>query len=180
MSRVYTLLGLFCGYAIVMLFNTVRLALRDGLRCVARFKRIWLTFALLGFAYSVFQFATFTPLRGASDLDFNQMAAPGSWNWPRLIDVWSETPLPSLEGVAGIFDNATTTYPLSVVAALLLLCNWRGLHGALLAALQKRFGLWGYLIYLAVVLSAMIALVVVVIVSQPIQLLLRLLWVRLT
>jgi hypothetical protein len=30
------------------------------------------------------------------------------------------------------FDNATTTYPLSVVAAVFMLANWRGLHGALL------------------------------------------------
>jgi hypothetical protein len=34
-------------------------------RCVARFKRIWLTFAFLGFGYFVFQFATFTPIRNS-------------------------------------------------------------------------------------------------------------------
>ena len=44
------LLGLLAGYALVMLFNPIRLALRDGFRCIMRFKRIWLTFALLGFA----------------------------------------------------------------------------------------------------------------------------------
>jgi hypothetical protein len=66
--------------------------------------------------------------------------------------------LPALEGVAGIFDNATTTYPLSVVAAVLMIVNWRGLHGALLRALRKRYGFWGYLVYLILLLSALASL----------------------
>lgn len=156
--RLYPLAGLCLGYLLVLLFNPVRLALRDGFRCIIRFKRIWLTFALLGFAYFVFQFATFTPLRDSSQLDFVGMGSPGSWEWPRLADVWREASLPAAEGVAGIFDTATTTYPLSIIAALLLLFNWRGLHGALLRALRQRFRLWGYLIYLIVVLSAIASL----------------------
>src|SRR5205085_10498375 len=157
--RIYPLLGLCVGYLIVLFFNPIRLALRDGLRCILRFKRVWLTFALLGFAYSVFQFVTFTPLHGLADLDFSQVTAPASWEWPAFIEIWREVPLPALEGVAGIFDNATTTYPLSVVAAVLLLINWRGLHGALVRALGKRYGFWGYLIYLVLVISALAALV---------------------
>jgi hypothetical protein len=156
--RVYPLLGLCGGYLLVLFFNPVRLALRDGFRCILRFKRVWLTFALLGLAYSVFQFATFTPIQSAAELDLNQVATFGTWNWPRLVEVWEQTPLPTVEGVAGIFDNATTTYPLSTLAAFLLLCNWRGLHGALLNALQKRFRLWAYLIYLIVLLSAVASL----------------------
>jgi hypothetical protein len=66
--------------------------------------------------------------------------------------------LPALEGVAGIFDNATTTYPLSVVAAVFMLVNWRGLHGALVRALRKRYGFWGYLVYLILLLSALASL----------------------
>ena len=158
LPRVYPLLGLCGGYAIVMLFNPVREALRDGFRCIARFKRIWLTFVLLGFAYSVFQFATFTPIRNSADLDLNQVTSLPSWYWPRLAEVWRETPLPALEGVAGIFDNATTTYPLSVVAAVLMVVNWRGLHGALLRALRKRYRFWSYFIYLILLLSALASL----------------------
>lgn len=156
--RIYPLLGLVVGYLIVLFFNPIRLALRDGLRCILRFKRIWLTFVLLGFAYSVFQFATFTPLHGLADLDFSQVTAPGSWEWPAFVEIWREVPLPALEGVAGIFDNATTTYPLSVIAALLLLINWRGLHGALVRALSKRYRAWGYLIYFVVLIGALAAL----------------------
>jgi len=158
LPRVYPLLGLCGGYAIVMLFNPVREALRDGFRCIARFKRIWLTFVLLGFAYSVFQFATFTPIQNSADLDLNQVTSLPSWYWPRLAEVWRETPLPALEGVAGIFDNATTTYPLSVVAAVLMVVNWRGLHGALLRALRKRYRFWSYFIYLILLLSALASL----------------------
>ena len=158
LPRVYPLLGVCGGYAIVMLFNPVREALRDGFRCIARFKRIWLTFVLLGFAYSVFQFATFTPIQNSADLDLNQVTSLPSWYWPRLAEVWRETPLPALEGVAGIFDNATTTYPLSVVAAVLMVVNWRGLHGALLRALRKRYRFWSYFIYLILLLSALASL----------------------
>ena len=158
LPRVYPLLGLCSGYLIVLLFNPVRLALRDGLRCILRFKRIWITFTVLGFAYSVFQFATFTPIQQSADLDFSQIMSPGSWDWPSFFEVWREVPLPALEGVAGIFDNATTTYPLSILAAILLLINWRGLHGALFRALGKRYGIWGYVIYTMLLISAIATL----------------------
>src|SRR5438132_7989030 len=106
LPRVYPLLGFCSGYVLVMLFNPVRQALRDGFRCLMRFKRIWVTFVLLGFAYAVFQFATFTPIRSSADLDLMQFTSWPSWYWPRLAEVWTEVPLPTLENVAGIFDNA--------------------------------------------------------------------------
>jgi hypothetical protein len=154
----YGLLGICGGYALVMFFNPVRRALADGFRCSGRYKRIWITFSLLGFGYFVFQFVTFTPIRNWSDLDLAQIASLSQWYWPRFTEIWRETPLPALEGVAGIFDNATTTYPLSVVAAVFMLVNWRGLHGALVRALRKRYGFWGYLVYLILLLSALASL----------------------
>ena len=141
-----------------MLFNPVRRALLDGFRCIGRYPRVWLTFTFLAFAYFVFQFVAFTPARNWANLDVNQVISLPTWYWPRLVEVWSETPLPALEGVAGIFDNATTTYPLSVVAAVLMIINWRGLHGALFQALQKRYRFLGYLIYLVLLLSALASL----------------------
>jgi hypothetical protein len=156
--RVVPLLGLGGGYAIVMFFNPIRFALRDGFRCITRFKRIWLTFALLGAAYSVFQFAALTPLQPPSELDFSQVLVPGSWAWPGFVEIWREVPLPALEGVVGIFDNATTTYPLSALAAVLLLLNWRGLHGALFRALRKRYRHWGYAIYFVLLISVLATL----------------------
>ncbi len=138
-----------------MLFNPVRLALRDGLRCLARYPRIWLTFVVLGACYSVFQLATFAPVESANDFDLNQIATLPSWHWPRLKEVWTEVPLPALEGVAGIFDNGTTTFPLSVVAAVLMLINWRGLPGALWSAMRKDYRITRYLIYFVLLLSAL-------------------------
>jgi hypothetical protein len=158
LPRVYPLLGFCSGYVIVMLFNPVRRALRDGFRCIARYKRIWMTFVLLGFAYFVFQFSTFTPIQSSTDLDFDQVTSLPEWHWPRFVEVWREAPLPALEGVAGIFDNATTTYPLSIVAAVLMVINWRGLHGALLRALRQRYRFFGYVIYLILLLSALATL----------------------
>src|SRR5437016_2851387 len=158
LARVYPVLGLCGGYALVMLFNPVRRALGDGFRCIGRYKRIWIRFALLGFGYFVFQFATFTPIRNWADLDPSQIISLPHWYWPGFTEVWRETPLPALEGVAGIFDNATTTYPLSVVAAVFMLVNWRGLHGALVRALRKRYGFWGYLVYSILLLSALASL----------------------
>ena len=155
---VYGWLGLCGGYALVMLFAPVRQALGDGLHCLRRYQRIWITFAVLGFGYFVFQFVTFTPIRTWADLEFSQITSLPQWSWPRLSEIWEETLLPALEGVAGIFDNATTTYPLSVVAAVLLIVNWRGLHGALVRALRKRYGFWGYLAYLILLLSALASL----------------------
>lgn len=158
MPRLYPLLGFLCGYVIVLLFNPVRLALRDGFRCLLRYRRVWLTFVVLGFAYFVFQFSTFTPIQSSSDVDPSQLTSMSSWHWPTFAEVWQEAPLPALEGVAGIFDNATTTYPLSAIAAVLMLMNWRGLHGALVRALQKRFRVFGYLLYLILLFSAVSAL----------------------
>ncbi len=154
----YGLLGICGGYALVMFFNPVRRALADGFRCIGRYKRIWISFSLLGFGYFVFQFVTFTPIRNWSDLDLAQIASLSQWYWPRFTEIWRDTPLPALEGVAGIFDNATTTYPLSVVAAVFMLVNWHGLHGALVRALRKRYGLWGCLVYLILLLSALASL----------------------
>src|SRR5207247_7230618 len=96
--------------------------------------------------------------RNSADLDLNQITSLSSWHWPRFVEIWRETPLPALEGVAGIFDNATTTYPLSVVAAVLMITNWRGLHGALLRALRRRYRFWSYFIYLILLLSALASL----------------------
>jgi hypothetical protein len=155
---VYGWLGLCGGYALVMLFAPVRRALGDGFHCLGRYQRIWITFAVLGFGYFVFQFVTFTPIRTWTDLELSQITSLPQWSWPRLSEIWKETCLPALEGVAGIFDNATTTYPLSVLAAVLMIMNWRGLHGALVRALRRRYGVWGYPVYLILLLSALASL----------------------
>src|SRR5205823_7843861 len=142
LTRLYPIAGLLAGYLLVMLANPVRRALRDGFRCLARYERVWLTFALLGFAYFVFQFVTFSSVPSPSEIDFAEIIAIANWNWSPLADVWHEVPLPTIESVAGIFDNATTTYPLSALAAILFLVNWRGLHRTFWRALSKLYRWW--------------------------------------
>jgi hypothetical protein len=154
----YPLLGMLGGYVVVMLTNPVRVALRDGLRSIMRFKRLWLLFALPALAYSAFQFVVFTPLQSAADLRLEQFAFWESWHWPLFAQVWRESLLHTAESVAGLFDAAATTYPLSVLAALLLIVNWRGLHRSLVRALRKQFGLAGWLIYLGILISALASL----------------------
>src|SRR5438046_7274715 len=90
LPRVYAVLGLCGGYALVMFFNPVRHALGDGFRCIGRYKRIWISFALLGFGYFAFQFATFTPIQNWADLDPNQIISLPHWYWPRFTEVWRE------------------------------------------------------------------------------------------
>jgi len=156
--RWYALAGLVLGYVLVMVANPVRSALRDGFRCLARYERIWLTFALLGFAYFVFQLVTFSSVPSPSEINFAEIISIPNWTWPPLADVWREVPLPTLEGVAGIFDNATTTYPLSALAAILFLVNWRGLHRTLWRALSKLYGWWSIPIYVVLLISTLAAL----------------------
>ena len=151
------ILGLVVGYGLVMMANPVRVALRDGFRAVLRFKRLWLVFALFALAYSIFQFVTFTPFTSTADLRWEQFTLE-AWHWPTFLQVWSESALHTLESVAGIFDAATTTYPLSIIAAILLMVNWRGLHFSLVRALRKQFGTAGWLIYFAVLCSALASL----------------------
>ena len=157
-SRIYPLIGVSVGYILVMLANPIRTALRDGSRCIARYERVWLAFALLGFAYFVFQFVTFSSVPSPSEINFREIVSITDWNWPPLSDIWRDAPLPTLEGVAGIFDNATTTYPLSALAAILFLVNWRGLNRTLWRALFKLFRWWSIPIYVILLVSTVAAL----------------------
>src|ERR1043166_8045028 len=95
-ARFYALAGLVLGYVLVMVANPVRSALRDGFRCLARYERIWLTFALLGFAYFVFQLVTFSSVPSPSEINFAEIISIPNWTWPPLADVWREVPLPTL------------------------------------------------------------------------------------
>lgn len=156
--RVYPLLGFVVGYVIVMAFNPARHALRDGLRCVMRFPRIWVAFALFGLAYAIFQFATFTQVDSTADLDLTQIASIPSWHWPKVAEIWTEVPLPTVESVAGIFDCAITTYPLSVIAAVMMILNWHGIHAVLWTSLRKRYPIGGAVVYLVLLVTAVAAI----------------------
>src|SRR5581483_4970590 len=99
----------------------------------------------------------FSPPHNAADLDPSQVLSVPTWTWPRFAEVWEQAPLPALENVTGIFDSAITTHPVAAIAAILMLVNWRGLHGALFDALRKRYRMFGYLFYVILLISAVAA-----------------------
>jgi hypothetical protein len=172
----WLLLGSFVGYLLIMFTNPVRTSLRDGFRCVQRYKVLWFTLGSFGFAYALFQLAlryyffcvlppadrpTFVWLReGWRDPMFWLHGSPESlWYLPphALHYVVYDSALPALESVAGIFNLLVTTFPLSALAAVLFLVNWEG-HGMVLwRALHKRFGIWGTAVHGGIVVCALAA-----------------------
>src|SRR5690606_36003089 len=83
-----------------------------------------------------------------------------AWFLPdnELQSLLSSSIVPSLEGVAGIFNNLITTFPVASLAALFLLLNWNGHRTVLTHALKRRFGFSGWLLLLFIALCAMAAL----------------------
>src|SRR5260370_18165133 len=97
----------------VMLLNPVSVPLPDGFRCLLRYKRVWLTFVLLGFAYFVFQFSTFTPIQSTADFDLAQITSLATWHWPTFLEAWQGPPTSAPPGIPGLFHGAPTTHPFS-------------------------------------------------------------------
>src|SRR5260370_18437967 len=102
LAGVYPLIGWLSGYVIVLVFNPVRVPLRDGFRCLLRYKRVWLTFVLLGFAYFVFQFSTFTPIHSTTDFDLTQITSLATWHCPTLMPECHVPPVSSCAVVTGV------------------------------------------------------------------------------
>lgn len=161
-NRHWYLLGAVVGYLILMFTNPVRVSFRDGFRCLRRHGSIWAILLVFGFCYAAFGLGV--------EVFFNRVLPEGqrpeflwsrAWFLPRdmQLKVLSDSWLPALESVAGIFNNIITTFPCSAVAALLLIFNWEGHHAVLNKALRRRFGAAGWLVYLGILLCALAALV---------------------
>jgi hypothetical protein len=105
LPRVYPLLGLCGGYALLMFFNPIRRALGDGFRCIT-LKRIWLTFAL---RIWLFFFSPLYSIRNSADLDLTKSSHCRAGTADHR-DMEGDT-IAALRS-RGIFDNATSTYPL--------------------------------------------------------------------
>jgi hypothetical protein len=174
----WLLCGVLGGYLLVMFTNPARASFRDGIRAVRRYSTPWFVLGALGFFYALFQLG----LR----VYFYFVAPPGdrpsfrwvgeAWHDPALRftgspeSLWFMPPgslrsialesiLPTLDSAAGIFNNLVTTFPIAVVAAVLLLINWGGHHRVLVRALRKHYGASGWLVYLGIVLCALAVIV---------------------
>lgn len=146
---------LVSGYAMVMLANPARTSWLAGWRCVRRYPVIWRLLALLGFANALFQFVVRLVLhfKLAPELSWGRAGwhDPALWLGGSPDSIWWLPPsavrqvlrdsvLPSIESLAGLFNNAITTFPLAVFAALGLFTNHLRYATLLRAALRRRFG----------------------------------------
>ena len=172
----WLLLGTLAGYLLVMFTNPVRTSLRDGLRCLRRYAVLWITVGSFGFAYALFQLTLryyfFCVLLPADRPTFVWMRE--AWRDPKLWlsgspeSLWylpphalhfaiRESVLPALESVAGVFNWLVLSFPLSALAAVLLLINWEGHHVVLWRALHKRFGISGSAVHGGILICALAA-----------------------
>lgn len=170
----WLLCGALGGYLLVMFSNPARPSFRDGLRAVRRYPALWVLLGVCGFCYALFELAQrvffhavlppemrpeLTWMRAAwRDPELWLAGSPESvWFLPphALSGIARESVLPALDTVAGIFNNVVTTFPLAVLAAVLLLVNWQGHHGVMVRALRWRFGAPGLLVYLGVLVCAL-------------------------
>lgn len=132
--------GALTGYAVLMLTTPARPSLRDGLRCLRRYRQLWLIPAIFGGFHAAFSWwvrvyeAWVVPDAPPALLPWTGWQPPG-WG-----DVLIASLLPATEGTASIFNCILTTFPLSAVWAGLLLCNWRGYQAVLYRALRRRAG----------------------------------------
>ena len=140
------LIGAAVGYGLLMACNPVQPSLRDGVRCLRRYRQIWLLPMLCNVAHTLY---------GLGVRWWESVSTPGSAPLFHPLDAWQPPPwrevltsslLPVFEGTAAAYNCLVTAFPVSAVAALLFLVNWRGYHGTTGGALRRRLGLSGGLL----------------------------------
>jgi len=175
-------LGVLLGYALLMSTNVVRQPLLDGLRALRRYRRLWTIPAGLGICYALFQAAL--ALFFYTVLPMEEQPAFG-WKFSWAIPPWTsqiseahtlhdwltvffadphwqlvrDAALDGLEALAGLFNDTITTFPLSAIAAILLLANWEGHHATLRNALRKRMGKRAWIVHTGILICAISAIV---------------------
>jgi hypothetical protein len=144
----------------------VRASLRDGIRAVRRYPTLWVAFGVFGFTYALFQLgirvylSTVLPTGEQSLFLWSRAVYRPEWSWfvglrdslwylPHFMipAIARAAVLPALDGVAGLFNNLVSTFPVASLAALLFLVNWKGHHGVMVKALHRRFGRLGWFIH---------------------------------
>ena len=135
--------GAVAGYAVVLAANPARPSLRDGRRCLARYPRIWTLPLVFSLAYSAFTLLMrWYECRVGSD--HPPLLAPWmAWQPPAWREVLGSCALPTAEGAAAVFNYVVRPFPVSVLAAVCFLVNWRGCQGVVWRGLRRRFGAVG-------------------------------------
>ena len=153
--------GALVGYGVLMLANPIREPLRNWLRCLRRYPSLWITLAVFGCCYAAFQLGLrFLEIQVLPEGERPVLQWTRAWFLPHTFQVEAarHAVLPAFESVAGLFNNVIATFPFSVVAAFLLLVNWKGHHLVLNRALRRRFGHWGWTLYAGITLCALAAI----------------------
>jgi hypothetical protein len=182
----WLLCGALGGYLLVMFTSPVRVSLRDGARCIRRYPAMWVTLGVFGFAYGLFQltlrvyFSCVLPFEDRPAFVWMRAAwrDPNLWLHGSPESVWflpphavhdaiGESVVPAVESVAGVFNCVFSTFPVAAVAAFLLLVNWQGHHAVMWRALRKRFGFFGWLVHLGILVCAFAALAKPLIYAAP-------------
>ncbi len=161
-QRVWWWIGaLALGYALAMLAGPTRACFLDGLRAMARYRDLWLIPVSLAVCYTTWTLAVQVfyllalPVANRPVFGWWQLTGFPEEQWLPLLH---GTVLPAVELVAGLSTVFCTTYPVSALAALLLLVNWRGCHRLLWQTLRRRFGMRGAIFYGVILLCALAAM----------------------
>jgi hypothetical protein len=156
-SFLLPLAGALAGYLILVFANPAYRYFRDGLRCVQRHPRMWVWFCILALAYNLFQLLQVSQLREA-EFSIQSLLYWPAFHPPDWYVVAQRAWLPALELLAGIFNQAVVSYPVSALAALLFLLNWQNHRRQFLDAAKRRLGRWWLAIYAGLLLCAVAAL----------------------
>ncbi len=174
MSRLLLLVGLVAGYGLMMRTNPIGGSLRDGWRCLRRYRQVWGILAFCGVAAAAFLLAVRV---------YEWWIVPGAarvvtpwlgWQPVDLGGVVAQSAVPTLLSVAAVFDCLVTLFPLSVLAAALFLVNWRGYQRVLYRGVVRRCGrVSGLTIHLGLIACALASLAKPVLLFGQAQLLER-------
>ena len=164
LSPLSLLVCALAGYALMMWTNPARASFRDGLRALRRYRGLWTIPGLFGFCAALFQIAQRIYFACVLPEDerpvFLWLREESFWWLPHgeFLRILRESRLPAFETLAGIFNCLTATFPVSAIAAILLLINRGGHQGVLIRALQKRLGIAGWAVHLGVLVCALAAI----------------------
>lgn len=169
--------GAVAGYLLMMWTNPVSSSLRDGGRALRRYPSLWIVFGALGFGQALVELAVRAHLHAVLPAEERPalMWFREAWRDPQLWlagsaeSVWwlphgelvaavRESILSAVESLAGLFNCVVGSFPLSAIAAVLLVVNWRGSQGTLWRALRKRFGGAGWAVHLVLLICALAAM----------------------
>jgi hypothetical protein len=172
------LAGVLVGYAVIMWTNPVQESFRDGWRALRRYPALWIIPGGFGFCAALFQLAqrayfavvlppedrpVFMWVRAAwRDKDLWLTGSEESLWWlPHgdFLAALGQSWMPAFESLAATFNCLVTTFPVSALAAILLLLNRGGHHAVLLRALHRRLGVFGWAVHFGIIICALAAIV---------------------